>query len=220
MTRIGTNQNNPALQAVTPSNTFAQTLFKPVGRPIPGAPAKDPSKPVDPVIKQGSLITFNYLFRKHDPYPMVIVTSIHQGDRIKGINLNYLTFFDIRRLIQGWGDKMAFSYQAIKGEKGIVDLGFREYKWQGIRQVKKFDSQFLLNVITMSRTFDIHQIQAMRNAIKAQMKQINARANEITEGKALYSPEVPSAGEKQSAAFPNVHAISPNQPPGPMGTNQ
>ena len=164
MAAIGKGPTNPGLKANTPTDPFAQTLFQPI---VAKKPPVDPSKPADPIVKEGSLITFGYLFRKHDPYPMVIVTRMKQGDRIKGINLNYLRLMDIQRLIQTWGDKAAFSYQAIKGEKAIVDMGFREYKWQGIRQVKKFNAQFLLQVITMSRTFDINQVQLMRNAIRA-----------------------------------------------------
>ena len=218
MTRIGIGPNNPALTASTPTNTFAQSLFQPVGKRSPNA--TDPGAPVDPIVKEGSLITFNYLFRKRDPYPMVIVTRIKQGERIKGINLNYLTFFDIRRLIQAWGDKTAFSYQAIKGDKSIVDLGFREYKWDGIRQVKKFNAQFLLQVITLSKTFDINQVQIMRNAIKAQLRQVNIQAKQMKEGKSLYTPEAPPPSSEQAGAFPNAPTIAAKAPLGSMETNQ
>ena len=51
-------------------------------------------------VVRGSLVTFNYIFHKpgHDPAPLVLITDI--WDRyIRGINLHYLTFPVIKKMI-------------------------------------------------------------------------------------------------------------------------
>jgi hypothetical protein len=62
---------------------------------LPGDKAS-PNKPIG----RGSLITFNYIFHKsgHDPYPVVLVTDIWPN-YIRGINLNYLTFPTIKKMV-------------------------------------------------------------------------------------------------------------------------
>ena len=91
---------------------MVQSLFQPVTKGPVANP--DPNTPADPIVRKGSLISFNYMFMKHDPYPMVIVTDIMYGRRIRGVNLNYLTFRDIKRMLDQFGENPAFSYKNIK----------------------------------------------------------------------------------------------------------
>lgn len=102
-------------------------------------------------INKGSLVTFSYLYHQpgHDPTPLVIVTDIWR-DFIRGVNLHYLTFNYITKLLQPNCENARFSYYNIKGDRYIVDA-FRQYKRLGIRQIKKLDCTFLLKVLATVR---------------------------------------------------------------------
>lgn len=122
------------------------------------------------MIFKGNLIMFRYAFWQHDPMPLLVITDYQPGRKIRGINLHYLTYYYIQRLLTLSANNMAFSYQNVKGDTYITSA-FRTYKWGGISQVKKFDSQFILRMLTIGRTFDPSQIRAIRQAVDQQIQQ-------------------------------------------------
>lgn len=127
-------------------------------------------------LKKGALIVFNYSMWRHDPYPLLVVTDFIPGNRIRGVNLHYLTFPFIKTLLQGSARNPGFSYMNIKGNQYIVGA-FRYYKWQGIRQMKILDSDFLLTVMATVRSFDPNQIKAIRESVQEQIKrEVNPKA--------------------------------------------
>jgi hypothetical protein len=122
------------------------------------------------LIAKGSLVTFNYMFFKHDQNPLVIVTDIWR-DYIRGVNLHYLTFPYVKRLLQGYCDNVGFGYANIRGDDYIVSA-FRQYKRNGIRQIRKLDCAFLLNVLASVRTFDPAEVDAIRNSVREQIRKV------------------------------------------------
>lgn len=148
MTRFTNGVNSPMMQQ----------LFKSI----------DNKTPIQATITKGSLIIFNYSFWAHDPYPMIIVSDVMQGNKIRGVNLHYLTFNYINNLLKIAAGNPAFSYSAIKNDTYITSA-FRSYKWQGIRNIKKLDSNFILSIMGMVRSFDINEIEAIRRSIQEQM---------------------------------------------------
>lgn len=148
MTRINAGLNNPMMQQ----------LFKSV----------DNKNPIQNIVAKGNLITFNYSFWAHDPYPMVIISDVIPGNKIRGINLHYLTFNYVSTLLRTASGNPTFSYSSIRNDTYITSA-FRSYKWQGIRNIKKLDSNFILSIMGIVRSFDINEIEAIRNSIQQQM---------------------------------------------------
>jgi hypothetical protein len=142
-----------------------------------------PANQYGPSVKtvgKGSLIHFNYLFYIHDPYPLVIITDIFP-QYVRGVNLHYLTFPYIRRLLQPNCDNQGFSYYNIKGDQYIVDA-FRTYKRRGIRNLKSLDCAFILNVLASVRSFDPEEIENLRRIVQEQIQQrFQPRAERMTE---------------------------------------
>ena len=64
----------------------------------------------------GEVISFNYSFFKHDPYPVIISTGLTNDGRIGGLNLHYLTFPVFRALLNRWGGNRSFNYTVIKNQ--------------------------------------------------------------------------------------------------------
>jgi hypothetical protein len=150
--------------------------------------------PINNKVVRGSLITFNYSLRKpgHDAFPLVLVTDIDypaknpiakpgynpgykQGDFIRGINLHYLTFPTIKKLIfpnnQSICENSGFTYQYIKANNYIVSA-FRQYRKVGIRNLKKLDCQFVAKAMSISRSFDPNEIEAIRKSVRDQLSRI------------------------------------------------
>lgn len=159
-------------------------LFQPVGR-----------NPVNPDrgvmsnygIGKGSLISFNYTFWRNDAYPLVVVSEDNRmNGKLCGINLHYLTFPYIRQLLAMSANNPAFSYKSISGDE-YVKRAYRSYKWTGVRQVKALDRRFLLQVMSMVRSYDPAEVQIIRRQVQEQIReQINPKASKIT---TLNSPE-------------------------------
>ena len=141
--------------------------------------------PINPVIGRGSLCTFNYLFAKpgHDPVPLVLITDPNYKDiYCRGINLHYLTFPTIKKLMfpapgQSICDNPQFTYQYIKGNEYIVSA-FRQYKKKGIQSLKKLNCEFIVNAMSLSRSFDPNEIEAIRKSVREQIRRM---ANPIAE---------------------------------------
>lgn len=132
---------------------------------------------INPTVVRGSLVTFSYIFHKpgHDPAPMVLITDIWDK-YIRGINLHYLTFPVIKKLIfpspgQSICDSPQFTYQYIKGNDYIVSA-FRQYKRNGIISLKKLDCQFIVNAMAISRSFDPNEIEAIRKSVREQIQRM------------------------------------------------
>ena len=139
-------------------------------------------RPTAKPVGRGSLVTFNYIFHKpgHDPNPVVLITDIWPN-YIRGINLNYLTFPTIKNLVfpspgQTVCDNPAFTYQYIKGNDYIVSA-FRQYKRNGVQRLKKLDCAFIVKALSLSRSFDPNEIEAIRKSVREQIRQlVNQRA--------------------------------------------
>lgn len=131
-------------------------------------------------ITKGSLVTFSYNFYKpgHDPYPLVLITDANYpamgpkaGMYMRGVNLHYLTFPDIKRLLQPNCNNMNFSYSNIKADSFIVSA-FRQYKRRGVRQIRKLDCAFLLNVLASVRSLNPSEVEAIRNSVREQIRRL------------------------------------------------
>lgn len=150
--------------------------------------------PVTNQVTRGSLITFNYSLRKpgHDSFPLVLITDIDypirdpiakpgyrpsykKGEFIRGINLHYLTFPTIKKLIfpnnQSICENASFTYQYIKNNNYIVSA-FRQYRKVGIRNLKKLDCQFVAKAMAISRSFDPNEIEAIRQSVREQLSRM------------------------------------------------
>lgn len=144
--------------------------------PVPFQDAMfQPPNTVNPIIARGSLIVFKYMFHKpgHDPMPLVLVTDVWDK-YIRGINLHYLTFPTIKKLMfpvpgKSICESQQMSYQYIKGNEYIVSA-FRQYKKNGIESVKKLNCEFIMKALAMSRSFDPNEIEAIRLSVREQIK--------------------------------------------------
>lgn len=144
-------------------NPMLQQLFQ--------QPQTNQSQIANPFVTKGSLVMFKYSFWIHDPMPLVIVTDYIPGVKMRGVNLHYLTYPYIRNLLTSMGAGTAtFSYQNIKADS-YISSSFRSYKWNGISSVKKFDTQFILKMMTVARSFDPSQIRAIRQSVDQQLQQ-------------------------------------------------
>ncbi len=129
------------------------------------------------IVGRGSLVTFGYLFHKpgHDPAPLVLITDVWDK-YIRGINLHYLTFPTIKKLMfpmpgQSICDSPQITYQYIKGNEYITSA-FRQYKRNGVERLKKLDCNFIVKALAMSRSFDPNEIEAVRKSVREQIQKI------------------------------------------------
>ena len=120
-------------------------------------------------VKKGSFVRFNYIFHKagHPAYPDVIVTDVN-SIYIRGLNINYLTFPYIRRLLQSNCNNLSFGYGSIKNDKYLVSA-FRQYKRSGIRSLKKLDCDFVLNLLAGIRAVTPMEVDAIRKTVNEQL---------------------------------------------------
>lgn len=145
-------------------------------------PPKSPNLPFKKIIyrtvAKGALVNFNYMYWKHDPYPLVIVTDVFQ-DRIRGVNLHYLTYRYMKGLLGNFCGKQDFSYRYIKHDKFIVNA-FRTYKKQGIRQLKMLDCDVINSALMQVRSFNPKELEAIRQSIEKQLRtQLNPTAEQM-----------------------------------------
>lgn len=129
---------------------------------------------------KGSLISFRYAFWKHDPTPLVLVTDTGI-DRIRGINLRYLTYRYVRSVLQNYCGKNFFSYRYIMHDQFMVNA-FRTYKRAGMSQIQMLDCDVLGNVLGKIRTFNPQELQYIQKEIQRQLKaQANPSAEEMAQ---------------------------------------
>lgn len=163
------------------------SLFQEV-RPMQGGP-----KPVavGGMIPRGSVIRFHYRNWKHDPYPVLIVTSISWAARpkmnggieqpfIKGINLNYLTPFDFQRIIKNCGNA-GFSYRSVMGDR-TLSHAYRHYLvgFDNIVSLQMLDCKDILAARDVTRAYNPNQADAIKQAILRQLQQqANVKSSEL-----------------------------------------
>ena len=134
--------------------------------------------PIRAQVTRGSLVTFNYLFHKpgHDPQPLVLITDV-LDQYVRGINLHYLTFPVIKKLIypapgRSVCDSPAFSYEYIKAQGYIIRKAFRQYKRSGVAGIQKLNCDFIVNAMAITRSFDPNEIEAIRKSVREQIQRM------------------------------------------------
>ena len=174
MTRLATDVGQ------RPQNRVLEGMFRPVEE------ERQEDRPIvrDPYIHKGDLVVFGYQFWLHDPWPLVIVTDIEPGFRVRGVNLHYLTYVNIRTILQQFGGNKMLSYQMIQGNP-FLRASFRWYKWAGIQQIRKMDVNYLLQMMGAVGRYDPNKTKMIQDAVREQMnQQINRTAKEMT-GKSI-----------------------------------
>jgi len=134
-------------------------------------------------IYKGSLVWFRYTNYIHDPFPLVILTDIWPN-HVRGFNLHYLTFFYVKKLLSLHCDNMMFSYFVIKNNPyfKIFEKSFRTYKRLGMRQVKRLDCSFLLDMLGSMMSFDPAEVEQMRVYVRERLaREFQPRAEKMTE---------------------------------------
>lgn len=148
--------------------------------------AASPHGSIGAPITRGSLISFAYPRSMamsqnaiHDPYPMVILTDVWPN-HIRGVNLHYLTFPYIKKLLQNYGGNPGFSYSFIKPDAYMANA-FRMYVRGGVRNPKRLDTEWLLTVLGSVRSFSPGEIEKIRQSIQQQIQsRLQAKADELT----------------------------------------
>jgi hypothetical protein len=131
-------------------------------------------------LSKGALCAFNYSFWKHDPSPLVIVTDVW-GDRIRGVNLHYLTYRYMKGILANYCGKAFFSYRFIVADPFIVSA-FRTYKKSGLTQLKILDCGILNNVLTQVRSFNPQELNYIKQSIQQQLQtQLNPTAEQMAQ---------------------------------------
>lgn len=177
-------------------------------------------------ITKGSLISFHYprSFAMipniiHDPYPLVILTDIWPY-YVRGLNLHYLTFPYIKRILGNYGGRGNFSYFHIRPDKYMAHA-FRMYVRKGVMQPKKLDTEWLIQVLESVRSFAPGELEKIRANIQEQIKRrLQVKADELTNyeewrarmtesqkrqlrGKALEGQRMVTRGPKEGLILPN-----------------
>lgn len=209
-----------------PNNNLGQTPTPP---PPPLNPPDKPPQPELPQQKQqakqpapfrrapgekpkkGDLVGFRYMFWKHDPHPLVLVTDHYPDGKVAGVNLHNLTLWDMKNLVSQYCNKGSISYQvAVKGRKEI-SKGFRTYRWDGVKDLMIFNcANFLarLGIVREKRLLSPSEVEKMRLQIQQQLKrQINPRADDMT--RHSQNAPIPSTG-----TIPGKSASIPGNPVG------
>ena len=158
--------------------SLLEQFFAPVGQDV----AANPNQRMKGnfVAVKGSLVSFNYTFWKHDPYPLIIIIDNNPAsDKLSGINLHRLTFPSIRELI-AITSKMGFSYKSVSDDENFK-AAYRSYKRIGVRQMKVLDSNFLLRIMSAVRSYDPAEVQIIRRQVQEQIRQqTNPKASQMT----------------------------------------
>jgi hypothetical protein len=155
-------------------------------------------------LTKGSLISFEYpkSFAMipniiHDPRPMLIITDIFSPNYIRGLNLHYLTFNYVKRILQAHSGNASFSYSNIRPDNYMV-TAFRMYNLKGVIRPKRLDSEWLKTVLASVRTFDIGELEKIRSTIEQQIQsRLQVRANELT----AYEEYIKGLNRSQKSQF-------------------
>lgn len=176
-------------------------------------------------ISRGSLITFRYPasqgkepYTIHDPNPMVIVTDVWPSI-VRGVNLHYLTFPYIKRILQSYCNNTGFSYASIKPDRYQAGA-FRVYYRRGMSQIKRMDCSWLLDVLGAVRSFSESELQKLQEQIQAQIQaRLQAKAEELTSYEAFRNkllnsqtsvqPQTPAFALNKLPPLPEIPPINP-----------
>lgn len=171
-------------------NNILNQFFKPVGQDVAGNP--NPRMFGNFGVRKGSLISFNYVYWRNDAYPLVVVSqNALANGKLWGVNLHYLTFPYIRKILGMSEGDPNFSYSSISGD-AYMKKAFRSYKWRGIRQVKVLEPKFLMDIMSMARSYDPAEVQIIRRQVQEQIgRKMNPKASEMTN---LEGQERPDGG--------------------------
>jgi len=168
------------------ASSFGQSVY---GRTLPANQFGPSLVKMNQSVNKGTLITFSYTFHKpnHDPYPLVLVTDrdylVKSKNRIdlRGVNLHYLSFNEIRVLLQGNCNNVNFAYDSLKQKQYIGWINaFRQYKKNGMRQIKVLDCAFLLNVLASVRSISPSEVEAIRKSVREQINRLTNPAAQAT----------------------------------------
>ncbi len=133
-------------------------------------------------IQSGSLISSQYMFWKHDPFPLILVTDVNPPkapNSIRGINLHYLTFRYVKNLLSHYCDKSHFGYKFIMHDPYIVNA-FRTYKRTGLRKIQMLDCEGISKELNVRRSFNPQELKEIKKQIRQQLrKQVNPSAAEL-----------------------------------------
>lgn len=124
-------------------------------------------------VASGSLVTFQYSFAKNDVYPLVILTYV-SNNYIHGVNLHYLTFNQIKQVLQKDklnGCRPGFNYKNVKPYEYIVDA-YRTYKRNGLKNLKVLDCDLILRSMSVSRSIDPQEAEAIRENVRNQISNL------------------------------------------------
>jgi hypothetical protein len=130
---------------------------------------------------KGSLVMFRYQLAKpgHDQTPLVLLTDV-MPEYLRGINLHYLNFPTIKRMLQVKGmnacNNRFFSYRNIKDDKYIV-TAFRRYKRIAVSRLQMLDCEYILNAMGSVRALDPQELEAIRTDIATQLNKIVNQPN-------------------------------------------
>lgn len=189
-------------------------------------------------LKKGSLIYMQYLYWHADPNPLVIVTDVGL-DRIRGINLHYLTFRYVKDLLNHYCGQSMFSYKFIMHDPYIVNA-FRTYKKSGLRNLQLLDCDVINTQLEPRRKaykYNPQEIKSIRDLLRQQLQRLaNPKAQELADkyvqmlgvqpgfedlsrdlqqdARRMYRPDTSIAGAGQSAAVPTQSATQPGTPLG------
>ena len=170
----------------------------------------------NPFLGRGSLVQFSYLYWAHDPRPLVIVTDVKFGKVVRGINIHYLTFNHIKKILQQGCDNVGFSYKSFMGDQFMKDA-FRSYKWAGVRQIKKLNCDFIQKVMELVRSFDPAEVEIIRKQVLEQLnRQVNITATEAGQQSMEVSRQTPAQPIAPAPVAP-VAPAAPAAPAAPMG---
>ena len=162
---IPTAQSNPAVNRAPGANIQQQLPFRRV---------------YYKTLQKGSLISCQYTFWKHDPNPLVVVTDV-MSDKIRGVNLHYLTFNYVRTILSHYCGKPHFGYKFIMHDPYIVNA-FRTYKRLGLRKVQMLDCDIINKELKVRRSFNPQEIKEIRKQLRQQLRQrVNPNAAELAQ---------------------------------------
>jgi hypothetical protein len=110
---------------------------------------------------------------------MVILTDIWPN-YIRGLNLHYLTFPYVKKILEMYGGNTSFSYANIKPDAYLANA-FRMYVRAGVQKPRKLDTEWLKTVLREVRSFAPGEIEKIRANIQQQIaNRLQAKAKELT----------------------------------------
>lgn len=178
---------------------------------------------------RGSLIAFSYPMSQaqrpnviHDPYPLLIVTDIWP-QYVRGVNLHYLTFPYIKRVLTQNSNNRTFSYYNVRPDKYLASA-FRMYFRTGMSKIRVMDTSFLVQLLNGIRSWSESEIERVRQEVRQQIRQrLQAKASELANlNKSQYEQMRRKAAEIQqviqSGAVNNLTTMPSTRNPANLST--